>query len=339
MEGFDRRRALLLLLAVGLVFTAGTLGFMSILHESWHAALYRTIVSASLTGLDTTPHGLAAESLTILIVLTGVAIFGYLAAQVFDSIAHGILGGAWKEKKRRKMIGQLRDHIIVCGYGRVGRRAAEELSLAGTPFVVVDFSDEALEFARDHSNLFVEGNATEDEDLLAAGLDRARGVLVASDDDADNLYIVLSVKAQRPDVTVVARASTEAAERKLRLAGADRVVTPYVIAGRAMANLMIKPQVTAFLNDLTSAGGGEYSFEEIEVQSTCGAVGLTIGELDVSKRTGANIVAIRKRAGGLETRPSKESRLEEGDVIVGVGSGAEIRLLEKMFEPREALAT
>jgi voltage-gated potassium channel len=106
-----------------------------------------------------------------------------------------------------------------------------------------------------------------------------------------------------------------------------------------MANLMIKPQVTAFLNDLTHGGGGDYSFEEIEVQSTCGAVGLTIGELNVLKRTGANIVAIRKSGGGLETRPSKESLLEEGDVIVGVGSGAEIRKLEKMFEPREALAT
>ena len=115
MEGFDRRRALTVLVAVVLVFAGGTAGFMSILGESWHEALYRTIVSASLTGLDTTPHGLAAETLTIVIVLAGVAIFGYLAAQVFDSIAHGILGGAWKEKKRRKMIDELRDHIIVCG--------------------------------------------------------------------------------------------------------------------------------------------------------------------------------------------------------------------------------
>jgi len=325
--------------SVVLVFTGGTIGFMSILGESWHEALYRTIVSASLTGLDTTPHGLAAESLTIVIVLAGVAIFGYLAAQVFDSIAHGVLAGAWKEKKRRKMIDELRDHIIVCGYGRVGRRAAEELSLGGAPYVVLDFSEEALDFAREHNELVVEGNATEDEDLLRAGLDRARGVLVASDDDADNLYIVLSVKSRRPDVTVVARASSEAAERKLRLAGADRVVTPYTTAGRAMANLMIKPQVSAFLHDLTRAGAGDYSFEEIEVQATCGAVGQTIGELNVSTYTGANIVAIRKRSGGLETRPSKESLLEEGDVIVGVGSGAEIRKLEKMFEPREALAT
>ncbi|MDP9284764.1 MAG: NAD-binding protein [Actinomycetota bacterium] len=338
MEGFDRRRVLLVLLAIALVFGGGTIGFMSILGESWHEALYRTIVSASLTGLDTRPRGLAAESMTIVIVLAGVAIFGYLAAQVVDSVAQGILGGAWKEKKQRKMIDELRDHIIVCGYGRVGRRAAEELRLAGASYVVLDFSDDALEYAREHNDLFVAGNAAEDDDLLRAGLDRARGVLVAADDDADNLYIVLSVKTRRPEVTVIARASSEAAERKLRLAGADRVVTPYATAGRAMANLMIKPQVSAFVSDLTRAGVGDYSFEEIEVRSTCGAVGLTIGELNIAERTGANIVAIRKGDGTLETRPSKESLLEDGDVIVGVGSGAEIRQLEKMFEPREALA-
>ena len=117
--------------AVVVVFTGGTVGFMLILDESWHSALYRTIVTASLTGLDSTPRGLGAEALTIAIVLSGVAIFGYFAAQIFDSIAHEILGGARKEKKRRRMIDQLRDHIIVCGYGRVGRRAAEELTAFG----------------------------------------------------------------------------------------------------------------------------------------------------------------------------------------------------------------
>jgi len=139
--------------AVTVVFAAGTAGFMWILGESWHAALYRTIVTASLTGLDTTPRGIKAELLTIGIVLAGVTIFGYLAAQVFDSIAHGILGGAWREKRRRKMIDELRDHIIVCGYGRVGRRAADELRQANVPFVVLDFSEEAKQNAEEQGEL------------------------------------------------------------------------------------------------------------------------------------------------------------------------------------------
>ena len=253
-------------------------------------------------------------------------------------MAHRLLGGAWKEKKRRKMIDELSDHIIVCGYGRVGRRAAEELRHAGVPYLVLDFSSDATAAAEEIGDLFIQGSGAEDEDLVRAGIDRARGILVASDDDGDNMYITLSAKSRRPDLTVIARASTEEAERKLRLAGADRVVTPYATAGRVMAQLMVKPQVASFLNSLTSSDQPGMSFEEIEVRSSCGAVGLTIGELDVAARTGANIVAVRKHGGRLEVRPTKDTLLEEADVIVGVGSPEEIRELERMFEPREVVA-
>jgi voltage-gated potassium channel len=338
VEGFSRREVTVLVSAVAVVFIGGTIGFMAILHESWHSALYRTIVTASLTGLDSTPHGFSGELLTIAVVLSGVAIFGYFAAQIFDSIAHNILGGAWKDKKRRKMIEELRDHIIVCGYGRVGRRAAQELRQSGARYVVLDFSPDAVQAAKEAGDLLVEGSGAEDEDLVRAGVDHARGIIVASDDDGDNMYITLSAKTRRPSLTVIARASTEEAERKLRLAGADRVVTPYATAGRVMAQLMIKPQVASFVNTLTNADEPEISFEEIEVKATCGAVGLTIGELNVLKRTGANIVAVRKYGGGLEVRPTKDTLLEESDVIVGVGSPEEIRKLERMFEPRDVVA-
>ncbi len=334
-DGFTRREVAILVGSMVVVFTGGTFGFMALLDESWHEALYRTIVTASLTGLDSTPHGLGAELLTIAIVLSGVAIFGYFAAQIFDSIAHSVLGGAWREKKRRKMIDELRDHIIVCGYGRVGRRAGDELQEAGVPFVVLDFSEEALEHAREHDVPFVNGSGSQDEELVRAGIDRARGIIVASDDDGDNLYITLSVKSRRPDVTVIARGSTEEAERKLKLAGADRVVTPYTTAGRVMAQLMIKPQVTSFVNAMTSSEAPDLNFEEIEVTASSGAAGRTIGALNISSATGANIVAVRKLGGALELRPTKDTLLEESDVIVGLGSPAEIKKLEEMFEPRD----
>src|SRR5256885_1002409 len=335
-DGFSRRDVSILVIAVAVLFSGGMLGFMHLLGESWHAALYRTIVTASLTGLDSTPHGLWPELLTIVIVLSGVAIFGYFAAQIFDSIAHSVLGGAWREKKRRKMIDQLRDHIIVCGYGRVGRRAADELRESGVPYVVLDFSEEALEHAREQDDLFVDGSGAEDEDLVKAGIDRARGILVASDDDGDNLYITLSVKAQRPDVTVIARGSSEEAERKLKLAGADRVVTPYTTAGRLMAQQMIRPHVTSFVNAMTTSEHPALSWEEIEVTRECGAAGRTIGELGVFSQTGASIVAVRKRGGDLEMRPTKDTVLEESDVVVGVGSPDEIRRLEELVAPQDS---
>jgi voltage-gated potassium channel len=335
-DGFTRSDVLRVLAAVALLFTGGTLGFMWSLGESWHAALYRTIVSASLTGLDTTPRGAWAQLLTIVVVLSGVAIFGYFAAQLFDEIAHGVLGGAWKEKRRRRMIEELRDHVIVCGYGRVGRRVAEELRGSGLRYVVLDHSDDAVAAARENDDLFIHGDGGRDEDLTRAGIDDARGLVVASDDDADNLYITLSAKSRRPDLTVIARASSEDAERKLHLAGADRVVTPYTTAGRVMANLMIKPHVTAFVNVLTSTREPNLSLEEIRVSASCRAAGATIGELDVAKATGAYLVAIRKPDGELEMRPSKETRLEEGDVVVGIGAPEEIASLEQLFEPRGA---
>ena len=337
-DGFTRREIGILVVAMLVLFVGGTAGFMHLLHESWHEALYRTIVTASLTGLDSTPHGLKAELLTIGVVLSGVAIFGYFAAQIFDSIAHSVMGGAWREKKRRKMIDELRDHIIVCGYGRVGRRAGEELREAGFPYIVLDFGEQALEHAREDGVLFVVGSGSEDDDLVKAGIDRARGIIVASDDDGDNLYITLSVKSRRPEVTVIARGSSEEAERKLKLAGADRVVTPYTTAGRVMAQLMIKPQVSSFVSAMTSSEAPNLSFEEIEVTASCGAAGQTIGALNISSETGANIVAVRKLGGALELRPTKDTLLEESDVIVGLGSPAEIKKLEEMFEPRDVLA-
>jgi voltage-gated potassium channel len=334
-DGFTRREVTILVVGILILFTGGTVGFMQLLHESWHEALYRTIVTASLTGLDSTPHGLAAELLTIGVVLSGVAIFGYFAAQIFDSIAHSVMGGAWREKKRRKMIDELRNHIIVCGYGRVGRRAGEELREANVPYVVLDFSEEALDNAREDGVLYVDGSGSEDDDLVKAGIDHARGILVASDDDGDNLYITLSVKARRPEVIVIARGSSEEAERKLKLAGADRVVTPYTTAGRVMAQLMIKPQVSSFVNAMTSSEAPDLSFEEIEVTSSSGAAGRTIGSLNILSETGANIVAVRKLGGALDLRPTRDTLLEEFDVIVGLGSPAEIKKLEEMFEHRD----
>src|SRR5436305_2780958 len=333
-DGFSRRDVAILLASMLGLFVLGTLAFMWTLGESWHAALYRTIVSASRTGLDSTPHGLKAEAVTMLVVLSGVAIFGYFAAQLFDELAHGVLGGGWRNRRRTRMIDRLRDHIIICGYGRVGRRAVEEFRGSSIPYVILDHSDDALAAAREHEDLFLQGDGANDDDLTRAGIHHARGLIVASDDDADNLYITLSAKSRRPELTVIARASSDDAERKLRRAGADRVVTPYTTAGRVMANLMVKPQVTAFVNVLTSSRDHTFSFEEIEVKSTCGAVGLTIGQLNVAKRTGAYIVAIRKRDGELEMRPSKDTLMDVGDIIVGIGPPEESGKLERTVEPR-----
>jgi voltage-gated potassium channel len=338
VEAFHPRRFLYALVALGIVLVLGTVGFRWSLGEPWLQAFYRALVSASLTGLDTVPKNDSSRILTIFIVLAGISIFAYVGSLVVEAIARGVVGGIWAERRRRRTLERLRDHYIICGFGRVGRRVAEEFREAGAPFVVLDFSEAAKEAAAEENVIFVEGDATKDDDLREAGVDRARGLVAASDDDADNLYITLSARAANPGLLIVARASNEDAGAKLQLAGADRVVQPYTAAGRVMANLVLKPQVTAFIDVVTTAAGGDLRFEEIEVTETCGQAGRSIRDVDIRRETGALVVALRKRDGTFDTTPTPDAMLEIGDVIIAAGTNEELRLLEDLFAPREALA-
>jgi len=331
------RRLVVVLSALSAVLGAGTIAFELELHEGWLRAFYRAVATTSLAGLDTAPSGTAAIVTTMILFLAGVAIFGYVASVIVEVIARDVLTGVLVERRRRRAIEALHDHFIICGYGRVGRRVAEEFRRSGIPYVVLDFSEYALAAAEKENELLVRGNGTEDQDLARAGLARARGLVAATDDDADNLYISLSARAARPDLLIVARRSDEEAMKKLKLAGADRVVMPFAIAGRVMASLVAKPQVAAFLDIESGGADPDFLFEQIEVSSTCQAAGRTIGELRVHDETGAAIIAVQKCGGQLETRPSKDLVLEPGDVLVGVGTAEEIRALEDMFESRESV--
>jgi len=320
-----------LLVAVVATLLFGTLTFHLALRETWFQSLYRAVITATLTGLDSVPPTNWARAISIVMVLCGLTIIAYAGAVIVESIAGGVLTGALADRRRERKIERLRDHFIICGYGRVGRRVADEFRAAGVSYVVLDYREDAVAAAHAHDDLLISGNGTEDEDLQRAGLDRARGLVVASDDDADNLYITLSARNARPDLQIVARASDVDAERKLRLAGADRVVMPYTAAGSTMANLVLKPQVTAFLDTVTTAAGPDLHMAEIEVRDTCKNAGRTIRALRVRHETGAIIVALRKKDGRFDTTPEPDESLEPGDVIVGVGTTDELRRLEDLF--------
>jgi voltage-gated potassium channel len=332
VEGFSPRRIGIGVAGLLVLITAGAIGYHSSLDETWLQAFYRAVVTVSLAGLDTVPRNDAARVISICLVVVGVTIFAFVATTVVEGIAQSVQSGRLEEKRRRRAIERLHDHFIICGYGRVGQRIAEEFRHNGAPYVVLDFSEDAIEAAREHGDHFIEGNATDDDDLQGAGLAHAQGVVAASDSDADNLYITLSARAARPDLLVVARASNEDAARKLRLAGADRVVQPYAAAGRAMANLMLKPQVTAFIDVVTTAASGtDLRFEELEIPSGFGHAGRTIGQLRIRGATGAVVVAVRKRDGHFETTPNPDMTLEPGDVLIAAGTDDELQALDELF--------
>jgi voltage-gated potassium channel len=338
VEAFHPRRFLYAVIGLAVVLLAGAVAFRWSLDEPWLQSFYRALVSASLTGLDTVPPNDSSRIITMLVVLAGISIFAYVGSLIVELIARGVIGGMWAERRRRKTLQGLRDHYIICGYGRVGRRVAEEFREANAPFVVLDFSAGAKEAAAEDGVLFIEGDGTNDEDLNEARLEVARGLVAASDDDADNLYITLSARAANPSLLIVARASNEDAGKKLQLAGADRVVQPYTAAGRVMANLVLKPQVTAFIDVVTTAAGGDLRFEEIEVTEASGQAGKSIREADIRRATGALVVALRKRDGTFDTTPDPEAHLENGDVLIAAGTDEELRLLENLFAPRQAVA-
>jgi len=337
-DGFTPRRLARTFGIVITVLTIGTGGFHWSVNESWLQAFYRAVVTSSLTGLDTVPSNDSSRILSIFMVLAGLTIFAYVAAVLVEGIARGVFTGALLERRKRRMIERLRDHYIICGYGRVGRRVADVFRDAGVDYVVLDYNADALEAAREDGDLYIDGNGTNDDDLAAAGLARARGLVASSDSDVDNLYITVSAKSERPDLLVVARASDQDVAEKLLRAGADRVVQPYSAAGREMGILVLKPQVAAFLDAASVAGGQDLQFEEIEVTEGCEAAHQSIADLHIRERTGALIIALRRRDGSFDTTPDPEVVLEVGDVMIAVGTAEELRRLEELVAPHKAVA-
>ena len=332
------RQIVRLLAAVAATLLIGTIGFHELLHGSWFRSFYRAVATVTLSGLDSASASTGSLILSLVLVAAGLTIIGYAGAVIVEAIAGGVVTGALAERRRVRTIEQLRDHFIICGYGRVGRRVGAEFRAADVPYLVLDFHEDAIAAAREDGALMLEGDATRDENLRRAGLERARGLVAAADSDADNLYVVLSARSARPDLTIVARGSRADAEQKLVLAGADRVVLPYTAAGQVMANLVLKPQVTAFLDVVTTAAGPDLQLAEIEVRETSSAAGRTIRDLRIRHETGALVVSLRKADGSFDTTPEPDSPIEVGDVLIGVGSPDEIQALEDLFAPRETVA-
>ena len=339
MEGaFSGKRIAYALGGAVAVIVAGTFAFHYFNNEGWIQSFYRSVVTASLTGLDTVPSNDATRLTSIVLVLAGLTIFAFIATILVEGIAGGVFTGALGERRRQRRIEQLRDHYIICGYGRVGRRVAEEFREAGADYVVLDYNADAIAAAREHGTLFVEGNGTNDEDLEATGLAHAKGLVASSDSDVDNLYITLSARTARPDLLIVARASEEDVAEKLRRAGADRIVQPYSTAGKEMATLVLRPQVAAFLEVVSVTGGADLQYEEIIVTKASGQAGRSIRDLRIRHETGAVIVALRKHDGTFDTTPDPDAVLDDGDVMIAAGSSDELRKLEELFAPREAVA-
>jgi len=300
---------------------------MAIEGFSFLDALYQTITAVTTAGFgEINPLGSAGRVFTIVIIILGVMIILYVLTAVMQIAVEGELESILGARRMKSKIEALEGHYILCGFGRVGTEIAREFTARGVPFVIVESNPEAIGRAQAGGFLLVEGDATSDDVLREAGIDRARGLLAASDSDAGNTFVVLTAKALRPDLYVVSRAGRVESRPRMRRAGADRAISPYAIAGRRMALSALQPLVVEFIDVLARGRQEEQILAEIEISEESGLGGRTIEDVMHSSQR-AVVLGVQRATGAIQVGPRGDTALEVGDRLIVLGEEAELEAI------------
>jgi voltage-gated potassium channel len=307
------------------VLLAGTVGYMLVERWSLLDSLYMTVITIATVGFrEVHPLSHAGQVLTMALIIAGVGALGFSLGTIVEFMVEGHLTGLLEGRRMDKRIAAMSGHHIVAGVGRVGSVVASELSRNELAVVVIDIDPEALSRAREAGLAWIAGDATDEETLKAAGIERAASLVAALDTDADNLFVTVTAKGLKPDLLIVARSTTTNAESKLRRAGADRVLTPTSIGGRRLAAMVIHPDVSEYLDVCTSDDGVDIKLERVTLAPSDPFVGLSIGESRIRSTTGAHVLAVHTVDGRTEDNPSKDLVLRAGDRLVILGTSAQL---------------
>jgi voltage-gated potassium channel len=313
------------LLVVAAAFAVGTVGYIAIGGWSLSDALYMTAITLTTVGFrEVRELDEPLRIWTSLVAIAGVGIIFGTVGIITEELVRDATSGRREAKRVQDELAGMRDHFVLCGYGRVGSTVARELAHDGHRMVVVDGNEPSVEHARRDGLLVVAGDATDDATLLAAGVDRARGLVATMDSDANNVYVILSARALNPKLFIVGRASTFEAEAKLARAGADRVVSPYTMAGRRLAELASRPRVVDFLDQALSHGQLAFSLEELAIAS-----GSPLMDRDVAslRHDGIFVLAVVRGESDYEANPPDGRVLRAGEVAIISGPHADLRRL------------
>ncbi len=305
---------------------AGTLGFVLTEHVTAWFAFVWTVDTIATVGSVPSPETIAGQVIKVVLIVLGVGTLLYALVAITEFFVVGHVTGLLRTHRRQRVINAHSDHYLICGFGRVGQQVARDLRAAGAPLVVIDTNPESLQAAEAGGIPYVEGEASEESILREAGIERAHALIACVDSDADNIFITLTARELRPDLTIVARSGRDESEAKLRRAGADRVISPYKSSGSDMARLALHPQVA----DLVDVAP-EYRLEEIEVSATCDGIGRALADV-----AGSTIVAaVRRREGELIPQPPGDLVLEAGDILVASGTASAMDRLDALFASRD----
>jgi voltage-gated potassium channel len=322
-----RQKLLLSLFLIVLVISFGTMGYMFI--EGWDLldSLYMTIITLASVGYKEV-HDLSFNGriFTIVLIIGGVGTVAYALTSAARIIIEGELQDVFGRRRLENKIKGLKDHYIICGYGRMGKIICKELREKNQTFVVIEKKDDLMADTED--TLIIQGDATRDEELKEAGIDKAKGLISVLPTDAENLFVVLSARGLNPHLLIVARAGEEGSEKKLLRAGADKVVSPYHIGGLRIAHTILKPAVVDFIEFATKSGNIDLQMEEITIQEASELSGLTLDECNIGRGLGIIIVAIKKADGELKFNPTFRSAINAGDTLIALGETSKMRILE-----------
>ena len=329
-----RKKLLLAFLLIFLVISFGTLGYMSI--EGWSLldSLYMTIITLASVGYKEV-HDLSfnGKMFTIVLIIGGVGTVAYALTAGAKIILEGELLDVFGTRRLEKKIKELKDHYIICGYGRMGKIICRELQEKHMNFVVIE-KEPALSPEKEDM-LIVKGDATRDEVLKEVHIEKAKGLISVLPTDAENLFVVLSARGLNPSLSIVARAGEEGSEQKLMRAGADKVVSPYHIGGLRIAHTVLKPAVVDFIEFATKSGNIDLQMEEIAIQEASRLSGLSLDECGIGRELGIIIVAIKKTGGELKFNPTFRSTIETGDTLIALGEISRLKILEDMAKTKK----
>lgn len=323
------RRVTFGLIALALVLVAGTSGYL-LLGFGLLDSVYQTVTTVSTVGFTSTRSlGMATKIFTITLILVGVGTALFTFSAVLELLIDGHLQDLVRRRNMKRDIARMSGHVIVCGWGRVGREVAQFLTNAGRQVVVIDRDPDRLS---EVPHATVHGDVTDDATLDQAGIDHAATLVAALDTDADNLYVTVAAKSMQPDLQIIARARSESSEPKLLRAGADRVVNPQQLGGDRMAAFVTQPHVVDFVDIVMHDGTLEFRLEELTVSATSPLSGATLRSGRLRDRTGALVLAIRRPDGLFVTNPSPEDPIEAGDVLISVGTAQQLAALAQYVD-------
>jgi voltage-gated potassium channel len=313
----------------GLIIVIGTLGYVLI--EDWPIldSLYMTVLTLSTVGFkEVYPLSDRGHVFTIFLIVFGA----FTAAFIIKSVAQIVLEGQLREilgkRKMEKKVEKLKNHIILSGYGRVGRRVAEEFARRRVPFVIIERDENIIPDVQRDDYIFIQGNAADDEILEKAGIRRAKSIVSTLPDDAENVYLALTARQLNPNLFIIGRAESNTAKRKLLRAGANRVVCPHEIGGTQMAMATLRPNVIDFMRLAAEVPGGEnIGIEEISITKGGRLTGKTIIEAAIKSKYNAIVVGLRKRPDQLMFNPSGETTMEDGDILIVLGASDKLEQL------------